>query len=532
MKLSASLLLLFVVASVCQATDLVSQLEDPRFPDRSPSSRRLTNNKRTFKAYAKRDLVMTVKNSGAGSAQVEINGRACDISGPLREGKLIFEVNLAPYIWDGNDNTLSVQEISPKGAYLELYIPYPGLIDGKPEDVGFDPLKLKLVEERIKADVKKGFPGAAIIVAKNGRIVERFAHGYARMFKDDGTLMEKFVEMTISTIFDMASNTKMFTTLFSLMKLFHEKKFRYVDPVHKYIPEYAGTDKHGERREDRLIMDLMTHTAGYLPDPHFFNPAEIPPEEYTMDKARTAEILYHVHGFNASRGGLPNYSDVDYMLLSLLVERLAGMPLDQYVESTLYKPLGLKNTLINPLRKGYKKEQFAATEVIGNTYNWTVDYPHIRKTVLQGEVDDPKVFYCMDGNGGAAGLFSTIDDMAVLCQVMLNRGGYGNARFWDRSTQDLFVKPYDRDLTFGLGWRRAGNAGLKWHFSAYASDVAIGHTGWTGTVTVIDPKYDLTIVLLTNKKHSRYYKGEFEGDAFSTGQYGDIVQLVYEAMII
>jgi len=523
---------IFTISFQIFANCLVSQLVDNWFPDRNPSSRHLVNNKRTFKAYLGQEMIITIKNFGVTSADFSINGYEIPILKELNQfNSDEFEVNITKYIKDGNWNTLSLQNIKPEKSHLEIYIPYPVLKEGTPQEVGFDPEKLAKVDELIKNDISKGFPGASLIIVKNGKIVKRGIYGYARKFTDEGKLMEKFEDLKLNTLFDMASNTKMFGVIFSLMKLFHEKKFSYIKPLHEYIPDYSGTDKKGERREDRLIIDFITHTAGYLPDPHFFNPKEIPPEEFTQNKNHTASILYKIHGFDRKRGGEPIYSDVDYMVLGLLVEKLTGKSLDEYAESEIYKKLNLPNTLFNPLRKGYKKEQFAATEVIGNTYNNTVFYPNIRTTVLQGTVDDPKSYYCMDGTAGAAGLFSTIDDMAILGQILLNRGGYGQEKFWDRNTQDLFVKPWDTDVTFGNGWRRSGNEDLNWHFSTYASPYAIGHTGWTGTVTVIDPKYDLTIILLTNKKHSAYYKGNFEGDSFATGKYGDVMQLIYEAFL-
>ena len=98
-----------------------------------------------------------------------------------------------------------------------------------------------------------------------------------------------------------------------------------------------------------------------------------------------------------------------------------------------------------------------------------------------------------------------------------------------------FLKPSDADITTGLGWRRAGNGDRSWQFGPYASPYAIGHTGWTGTVTVIDPFHDLVIVLLTNKKHTPIVNEngrlQFLGDRFETGKYGSIIALVYEAVL-
>jgi len=136
---------------------------------------------------------------------------------------------------------------------------------------------------------------------------------------------------------------------------------------------------------------------------------------------------------------------------------------------------------------------------------------------------------------GHAGLFSTAKDLAVLAQTLLNRGGYGNKQLFKPSVIDQFIKPDDGDGSYGLGWRRADNGTREWQFGPYASPSAFGHTGWTGTVTVIDPEHDLAIILLTNARHSKvvgddknYY---FKGKQFETGKYGSVVSLVYEAVL-
>ena len=225
------------------------------------------------------------------------------------------------------------------------------------------------------------------------------------------------------------------------------------------------------------------------------------------------------------------------MLLGLIIESITGMRQDKYVENQIYKPLGLKNTMYIPLEKGRTKDEFAATEIIGTSRGNRRDYPSIRKYVLQGEVHDEKCYYSMDGIAGHAGLFSTVEDLSVLMQVVLNNGKIGNVEMFDKDTLNLFIKPSDFDITFGLGWRRAGNGDLPSLFGSYASNHAIGHTGWVGTATVIDPYYDLSIALLTNKKHSDNFGNDpfpgekFEGDKFLTGQYGKIVTMVYEAFL-
>jgi CubicO group peptidase (beta-lactamase class C family) len=229
------------------------------------------------------------------------------------------------------------------------------------------------------------------------------------------------------------------------------------------------------------------------------------------------------------------YSDTDYMLLGMIIEKVTGMALDDYAEHEIYHHLGLSSTVFNPLEKGFRKNQFAASEIHGTTRGSRVDFDNIRTYVLQGEVHDEKAYHSFGGVAGHAGLFSTGKDLAVLAQVLLNRGGYGNKHLFTGKVIDQFIKPDDGNGTYGLGWRRANNGDRKWHFGPYASSSAYGHTGWTGTVTVIDPEHDLAIILLTNARHSviegddEHY--QFTGKQFETGKYGSVISLVYEAVL-
>ena len=202
----------------------------------------------------------------------------------------------------------------------------------------------------------------------------------------------------------------------------------------------------------------------------------------------------------------------------------------------MYAPLKLTNTLFNPLKKGFKPQQFAATELSGNTRDGRIKFDNVRTSVLQGQVHDERAYYSLDGVAGHAGLFSNAHDLAVLCQLLLNNGGYGDQQLFSASALAQFLTPQSTNETYGLGFRLAGNnQARRWHFGPYASSQAYGHTGWTGTVTVIDPAYDLAIVLLTNARHTAI-KGtqkryEFTGKQFETAQYGSVVSLVYEALL-
>lgn len=135
----------------------------------------------------------------------------------------------------------------------------------------------------------------------------------------------------------------------------------------------------------------------------------------------------------------------------------------------------------------------------------------------------------MNGQSGHAGLFSNLNEMAILCRVMLNNGSHENIRFWSKNVQDAFLTPYRFDPSFGLVWRLNRNKLLPL-FVIHASTEAFGHTGWTETCVIIDPKYDLAIVLLTNKRYTPCFNGIFEEEKYEIEKYGKIMTLVYEAM--
>ena len=316
------------------------------------------------------------------------------------------------------------------------------------------------------------------------------------------------------------------------MKLVSEGKLDVNAPIEQYMPDYQGGG-----RDTRLVRDLLTHTAGYAPQVRFFTPDNgVGKSLYSQNPQRTDQLLLNRVPFAMGRNVKAVYSDTDYMLLGMLVERLTGMGLDAYVEHQIYQPLGLTNTLFNPLLKGRAKAEFAATEIQGNSRGGRVSFDNMREYVLQGEVHDEKAFYSLGGVAGHAGLFSTVDDLAVLGQLLLNSGGYGQTQIFDEAVLQQFIKPEERDDSYGLGWRRAGHGQSKWHFGPYASAQAYGHTGWTGTVSVIDPKYDLAIFLLTNARHSKVQEDdsghvEFAGKTFETGKYGSVISLVYEAVL-
>ncbi|MEW9122713.1 MAG: penicillin binding protein PBP4B [Thermotaleaceae bacterium] len=499
-----------------------SQIE-PRFPEKDPTSRVYAQSRRVFKGYEGKGEIL-IENHGVQSASLYMNGKKLSINKVFEQKEGKTSIDISRYTVTG-ENTLKVLDVQPENTYLSISIPYPQLTVGRGKEVGFSEKKLGEIDELINKEIRAGFPGAVLLIMKDGKIIKNTAYGYK--LKYDGDMLLNDPEpMDTNTLFDLASNTKMFATNIAIQKLVSENKINIQDPVCKYIPGFTG-----ETRENIRIKDLLTHSAGFAASIKFYMPDNPYGEEfYSLNRERTLRLLEKAP-LEYPTGTKTIYSDTDYMLLGYIIENVTGMKLDEYVETNIYKPLGLTHTLFNPLDKGFEKSDCGATETMGNTRGGSLDYPSIRRYTLQGEVHDEKAYYTMEGIAGHAGLFSTASDLAVLCQALLNQGGYGNIKIFDQDVFDQFTKPSDNDITFGLGWNRAGNGDKVWQFGPYASNTAIGHTGWTGTLVQIDPKYDMAIVLLTNKKHSPCKNENFEGDQFETGKYGSIVSLVYEALL-
>jgi N-acetylmuramoyl-L-alanine amidase len=493
------------------------------FPEVNPSSRFYVNNRGTFKAYKGRGQLL-IQNHGAKSADIYINNQRLNTK-QLKINALT-EYTLAQLTHNGI-NTFKVENIQPAEASLTLRFAFPTLDKTPINDIDFSD-----VDTLIHNDIKAGFPGAVLAVVKHGELIKLTAYGDAKQYQQSDLMLLRPELMQTDTLFDLASNTKIFATNFALMKLVSEGLLNITKPVQSYLVEYKG-DGRGLRR----VKDLLTHTAGYPPVFDFHRKdASNDNVFYSQDSKTTKKLLLTSVPFRHKSPAQHIYSDIDYMILGVLIERITGLSLDDYLEQQVYAPIKLENTVFNPLKKGFNSKQFAATELSGNTRDGRIKFDNIRTGVLQGQVHDERAYYSLDGVAGHAGLFSNAHDLAVLCQLLLNNGGYGDQQVFSASALAQFLTPQSSDETYGLGFRLAGNnQARRWHFGPYASAQAYGHTGWTGTVTVIDPAYDLAIILLTNARHTpikgtqkRY---EFTGKHYETAQYGSVVSLIYEALL-
>jgi len=332
-----------------------------------------------------------------------------------------------------------------------------------PAEVGMDATRLVLIDRAVKQGLAAGgFPGAAVVVGRRGAIVWEKGYGSA----DWGFGLPTVDART--TMYDLASLTKVIATSAAAMVLYDRGKLKLDTPVSRYLPEFRGGDK------GRVtIRDLLTHRSG-LPAGRDLKGAH---------NARRARKLVLSTPLEAPPGYRTEYSDVGADVLGFVIEAIAGEPLDQFVNRTVYRRLGLSNTLFRPGRD--RRARIAPTE----------NYPP-RGYPLRGEVHDDAA-YALGGVAGHAGLFATASDVAVFAQMMLNGGKYNGVRIVSDSTVKRFT-----ERTAGsraLGWDTCiGGGSCGFHLGPRS----YGHTGYTGTSLWIDPDSRVFVIVLTNWVHA------------------------------
>lgn len=428
------------------------------------------------------------------------------------------------------------------------FVAHDGLREGSPEAAGFDPARLADLDSYLAGQVAAGFSGAAVIITRNGQVVKESAWGDAWKYATstvDGTTRpaellptSSRIPVTTDTLFDLASNSKMYATNYAIQRLVSQGRLDldatlasqpgwecFVDASSVYTGKWTiggpgGITERHTGKDTVTIRDILHHYAGLIPDPEYPNLTSAGELWYqTTDHRDRSGIIEKIcqTPLRHAPGTVFAYSDVDYMILGLLVEQVTGQPLDEYLQTEFYGPLGLQDTMFNPLKHGVAPERIAGTELNGNTRDGHVSFGthldgtpvFIRDQTLRGEVHDEKAYYSMAGVAGHAGLFSTTGDMAVLTQLMLNDGIYGSRQYFARDVIEEFITPYHPDpakvdaSTIGLGWRlHSKTAASYYYFNWGPSRDSFGHQGWTGTLTVIDPHHDMTITILTNMRHS------------------------------
>ena len=320
------------------------------------------------------------------------------------------------------------------------------------------------------------------MVARNGGVVWRKAYG-AR------SVQPAREAMTTDTIFDLASLTKIVATATSIMILVERGKLRLSDPLSNYIPEIKGGGR------ERITLELLlTHRAGYAPD---FDLRDRWSGYDEAIKRLTREPLRNPPGARFV------YSDINYIALGEVVHRVSGLTLDEFARQNIFLPLGMRDTGFHP--NANLRRRIAPTEQRRGQLSYLGDKPQDSEMDadkwLRGEVHDP-TSYRMGGVAGHAGLFSTADDLAIYCQMILNGGEYQGVRILAPLTVAEMTRPRlvnDTGWTRGLGWD------INSSFSTNRGDLfplgSFGHTGFTGTSFWIDPASRMFVVFLSNRVH-------------------------------
>jgi CubicO group peptidase (beta-lactamase class C family) len=354
------------------------------------------------------------------------------------------------------------------------------LSDAAPEAVGLDPAPIRRAEQRLdewtrSADGHPLFSGAVGLLAHGGAVVDVHSTGAALRYADGkGTELppEQQVPMRPDTIFDLASISKLFTSI-AVMQLVERGEVDINAPVSRYLPEFGVNGK-----EDITVRQLLTHTSGLEPF--------LPLWRDWPDEASRIKAVMDVTPVTEP-GSAYEYSDLNLITLGVLVERITGSGLDTVVEHRIAGPLGMSDTGYNPPPS--KLDRIAATE-----FQTVPD-----RGMVRGRVHDENA-WSLGGVAGHAGVFSTARDLAVLGQAILNGGTYDGARILRPDTVRAMLTDYNERFpgdAHGLGFE----LDQIWYMGGLTGPATAGHTGFTGTSLVIDPASRSIAILLTNRVH-------------------------------
>ncbi|WP_293744775.1 serine hydrolase [uncultured Pedobacter sp.] len=359
-----------------------------------------------------------------------------------------------------------------------------------PEDAGLNANNLKEIDAiASEAIAQKATPGLVVLVAKDGKVIFNKAYGNHTY---DSNVPDK-----VTDIFDLASVTKITATTPAVMRLFEEGKLKLDTNIGAYIPKARTTPMNNIQ-----VREVMLHQAGFIPYIPFHD--YVKTGDYSRDSSaayptKVADNYYIKKGFfkdfmwpkmlnsPIKTRGKYVYSDISMYVMKDIVEHISEEPLNQYTYENFYKPLGMQTAGFLP-RNRFKPEQIIPTE----------DDKYFRKTLLVGYVHDQGAALA-GGVSGHAGLFASANDLAIIYQMLLNRGTYGGETYFKNSTVDLFTSKQSNVSRRGLGFDRWDPDSTKHYPSDLASPQTYGHTGYTGTCVWVDPSRGLVYVFLSNR---------------------------------
>lgn len=359
-----------------------------------------------------------------------------------------------------------------------------------PEDANVNSNNLKGIDDiAAEAIRKKAAPGLVVLVAKDGKVI--FNKAYGTHTYDDG------VPDKVTDIFDLASVTKVTATTPSVMRLYDEDKLKLDTNIGAYIP-LARTTPMNEIQ----VKEVMLHQAGFVPYIPFQN--YVKAGDYSRDSSaayptKVADNYYIKKGFFSDfmwpkmlnspirTRGKYVYSDLSMYVMKDIVEHITETPLNKYVYTNFYKPLGMQTAGYLP-RNRFSRDQIIPTE----------NDTSFRKTLLVGYVHDQGAALA-GGVAGHAGLFASSNDLAIYYQMLLNKGSYGGQQYFKPETVTMFTSNQSKVSRRGYGFDRKDPDPEKKYPSELASSQTFGHTGYTGIAVWVDPARGLVYIFLSNR---------------------------------
>lgn len=346
-----------------------------------------------------------------------------------------------------------------------------------PEQVGMSTEALmnadRVIEEAIADSI---LPGAVLAVVHQDKIAYLKAYGHRRILPHKEA-------MTTNTIFDMASCSKSMSTALCAMKLVEQGRIRLQDPVQLYFPDFKPwVHEDGTQKKSIRILHLLTHTSGL---PAYAPVAQVEQQEGVSNQQKLLDYIC-----NCPRTFEPNenfrYSCLNFVMLQHIIEKVSQQSLSDFAQQHLFSKLGMKHTGYCPTSN---LELIAPTEKQADGH------------ILCGEVHDPLARILQKGVSGNAGLFSTAEDIAILCAALQNEGEWNGQRILSPLTvKAMRSVPFETEK-----WGRTLGWDCRTPYASNKGDLlgpnTYGHTGYTGTSIVIDPDNDLSIILLTNAVH-------------------------------
>lgn len=381
-----------------------------------------------------------------------------------------------------------------------------------PEEVGLNSTQLIQADRAINEAIqKKQIPGAVLAVVRQGKMAYLKAYGKR-------SLIPTVEAMTTNTIFDMASCSKPMGTAMAVMKLIEQGRLRLTDPVSLYIPGFKNWEKEDKSDATTIrIHHLLTHSSGL---PAYVSPIDL---KKKYDKADRDVVIDYI--CNCRRGFEPatdfRYSCLNFITLQRIVENITGETLRDFTRKEIFGPLGMDHTDYLPCEEDAKgiwrntalpcwasaeeRKKLEGKDIpLDAEFLKDVAPTEKQKTtgqVLRGQVHDPLARIANRGISGNAGVFTTADDIGLLCAMLQNGGEWNGKRILSPLTVKLMrsIPSTEPDLGRTLGWDcsspYASNNGDLLSAHTYS------HTGYTGTSIVIDPDNDISVILLINAVH-------------------------------